>query len=87
MPASHGEWVVGVVRGLLGKVADELKLAGVLPGLDSFASSCESFLCRSLNPARTAASSELTAEVCDERTGWALSPATRRAIRSAISLA
>ena len=70
MPANQGEWVVGAVR----EVFDKLKFVGMFVGLLGgaeliFASNWEIFLCSSLSPARTAASSELTSPLCCGRIG------------------
>ncbi len=90
MPASQGECVVGAV--LLTEETESTvegcrgwNVADCVP-VESRASSCASFLCKSLKPARTAASSELTGLGC-AGVELCVPPETRRAIRSAISLA
>ncbi len=85
MPANQGEWVVGAAGAADGN--DRAATGSRDCVVVIFASNCEIFLCNSLRPARTAASSELTSPLCCGRIDGELSPETRRAIRSAISRA
>ncbi len=68
MPASQGEWVDSAGRALAGgAMFDTLEFVGLpigsavtLGSAVTFASSCAIFRWRSVRPARTAASSEVT---------------------------